>query len=107
MIFHKIHCCYCSYKDTRRKLISFLLTAWKVSKYGVISGLCFPVFSPNKGKYGPEITRYLDTFHAVSGLNNINLKSYFMYRSSKFGSAVVVVAESLLAAVDGFDGVLP
>ena len=33
-------------------------TAWKVSKYGVISGLYFPVF-------GPEITPYLDTFHAV------------------------------------------
>ena len=27
-------------------------------KYGVISG-------PNTGKYGPEITPYLDTFHAV------------------------------------------
>ena len=27
---------------------------WKVSKYG---------FSPNTGKYGPEITPYLDTFH--------------------------------------------
>ena len=24
------------------------------------------VFSPNAGKYGPEITPYLDTFHAVS-----------------------------------------
>ena len=35
------------------------LTAWKVSKYGVIS-------SPNTGKYGPEITSHLDTFHAVS-----------------------------------------
>ena len=23
------------------------------------------VFSPNAGKYGPEKTRYLDTFHAV------------------------------------------
>ena len=33
-------------------------TAWKVSKYGVISG-------PNTGKYGPEITPYLDAFHAV------------------------------------------
>ena len=40
------------------------LTARKVSKYGVISGLYFPafelntvryfVFSPNAGKYGPE-----------------------------------------------------
>ena len=36
-----------------------------MSKYGVISGLYFPVFSPNTGKYGPEITPYLDYFHAM------------------------------------------
>ena len=36
-----------------------------MSKYGVISGPYFPVFSPNTGKYGPEITPYLDTFYAV------------------------------------------
>ena len=30
-------------------------TAWKVSRYGGISGQYFPVFSPNAGKYGPEI----------------------------------------------------
>ena len=39
-----------------------------------MSGLYFPafglntdlsVFSPNAGKYGPEITPYLDTFHVV------------------------------------------
>ena len=41
-------------------------TAWKVSKYGVFSGLYFPVFRPNAGKYGPEKTPYLVTFHAVS-----------------------------------------
>ena len=34
-------------------------------KYGVISGPYFPVFGLNTGKYGPEITPYLDTFHAV------------------------------------------
>ena len=39
-------------------------TVWKVCKYGVISGPYFPVFNPNTGKYGPEITAYLDTFHA-------------------------------------------
>ena len=42
----------------------------------VISGPYFPVFGlnkylsvfiPNTGKYGPEITLYLDTFHAVDG----------------------------------------
>ena len=42
-----------------------VFTAWKESKYGVISGPCFPVFGLNTGKYGPEITPYLDTFHAV------------------------------------------
>ena len=45
-----------------------------MSKYGLISGPYFPVFglnteiyevNPNTGKYGPEITPYLDTFHAV------------------------------------------
>ena len=41
-------------------------TAWKVSKYRVISGPYFPVFGLNTGKYGPEITLYLDTFHAVT-----------------------------------------
>ena len=40
-------------------------TAWKVSKCGVISCPYFPVFSQNTGKYGPEITPYLNTFQAV------------------------------------------
>ena len=51
-----------------------LLTAWKVSKYGVFSGPYFPalglkylsVVSPNVGKYGPENTQYLDTFQTVT-----------------------------------------
>ena len=40
-------------------------TVSKVSKYGVISGLYFLVFSLNTGKFGPEITAYLDIFYAV------------------------------------------
>ena len=40
------------------------ITAWNVSKYGVISDPYFCVFNPNTQKYGPEITPYLDTFHA-------------------------------------------
>ena len=49
-----------------------------MSKYGIISGPYFPVFGLNTEiygmnlriqseyrKYGPEITPYLDTFHAV------------------------------------------
>ena len=39
---------------------------WEVSKYRVISGTYFPVFRLNTGKYKPEITPYLDSFHAVS-----------------------------------------
>ena len=42
-----------------------MVTARKVSRYRVISGLYFLVFGLNTGKYGPEITPYLDFFHAV------------------------------------------
>ena len=50
------------------KLTPQKYTAWKVSKYGFISGPYFPVFGLpvfglDTGKYGPEITPYLDTFH--------------------------------------------
>ena len=53
-------------------------TAWKVSKCGVFVVRIFPnsdwirkdtpylsIFNPNAGKYGPEKTPYLDTFHVV------------------------------------------
>ena len=40
-----------------------------MTKYGVISG-------PNTGKYGSEITLYLDTFHAVI---NVGIDSFFLY----------------------------
>ena len=36
-----------------------------MSKYGVASGPYFPAYGLNTGKYGPEITQYLDTFHVV------------------------------------------
>ena len=39
-----------------------------MSKCGVFTGPYFPVFGLNTGKYGPEKTLYLDTFHVV--LNN-------------------------------------
>ena len=35
-------------------------------KYEVFSGPYFPVFSPNRGKYGPEKTPYLDSIHALN-----------------------------------------
>ena len=36
-----------------------------VSKNGILSGPWFPAFALNTGKYRPETTPYLDTFHAV------------------------------------------
>ena len=36
-----------------------------LSKLGVFSSPSFPVFELNMGKYIPEKTPYLDTFHAV------------------------------------------
>ena len=42
-----------------------VFTEWKVSKYGLFSGLYLHIFSPKMGKYGPEKTPYLDTFHSV------------------------------------------
>ena len=63
----------------KKTALSHEHTAWKVSKDGVISGPYFPafglnmeryevssVFNPNAGKYGPNITPYLNTFHAVA-----------------------------------------
>ena len=41
-----------------------------MSKYGVISDPYFVLLAPNIGKYGPEITLYLDTFHAVQLFQN-------------------------------------
>ena len=73
-----------------------LSTAWKVSKYGVISGPYFPafglnteiygvisVFSPDTGKYGPKITPYLDTFHIVETINLVDLtfEAHFLFGS--------------------------
>ena len=49
-------------------------TAWKLSKYEVISSLCIPVFIPNAGKYGPEITPYLGSFHTVVDLHDVSIK---------------------------------
>ena len=67
----------CKYISKEAGLV-YYLTAWKVPKYGVISGSYFPafrlnteryeVFSPNAEKYGPEITLYLNTFHALPAI---------------------------------------
>ena len=48
-----------------------------MSKYGVFSGPYFPVFSPNVGKYLPEKTPYLETFHAVHVTRAIKKTLYY------------------------------
>ena len=53
-------------------------TEWKVSKYEVISGPYIPVFSPNAGKYGPEMSPYLVSFHEVRGLSRSPPKHFKM-----------------------------
>ena len=47
------------------------ITAWKVSKYRIFSGLYFPVLRLDTGKYRPEKTPYLNTFYAVKLKNQI------------------------------------
>ena len=46
-----------------------IFTVREVSKYGIFF---WSVFSPNAGKYGPEKTSYMNTFHAVFVRNNYN-----------------------------------
>ena len=76
-----------------QKYKNYPITAWKVSVVGVILVCIFPhsdwirrdtpylsVFSPNAGKYGPEKTPYLDTFHAVHALLHGILMSVLIFR---------------------------
>ena len=50
------------------------------------------VFSPNTGKYGPEITPYLDAFHSVNALNgnpvntSENQKFSYVFRGYRNGA---------------------
>ena len=62
------------------------VTAWKLSKCRVISGPYFPVFSANKGKYRPEITTYLDTFHAVNHLDHMIGLIWYLFCSPTGGA---------------------
>ena len=69
-------------------MVSLLIgTAWKASRYGVFLVRIFPhsdwiwrdtehlsVFSPNAGKYGPEKTPYLDSFHIMRASRNLEIR---------------------------------
>ena len=56
-----------------------MYTAQKVPKYGANSGPCFPVYGLSAGKYEPEITPYLHTFHAVRVLARIQYDQFMWY----------------------------
>ena len=47
------------------------------------SGPYFPVVSPNAGKYGPEKSPHLDTFHAVDVIKSIKTLSSMANASVK------------------------
>ena len=58
-------------------------TAWKVSKYEVISGPYFPIFVLNTGKYGPEI-KTITCSHTIftwlsSAMKQLLEKFYFEF----------------------------
>ena len=48
------------------------------------------LFSPNTAKYGPEKTRYLETFHTVALINALKLSSpdYLPKVSITYGMAL-------------------
>ena len=77
-----------NFSTLRMSTLDLIHSVWKVSKYGVNSGPYFPVFRLNTeiyrvnlriqsetGKYGPEMTPYLDTFHAVPRKDKTQFKS--------------------------------
>ena len=83
--------------DTCNGDFEIILTGWKVSKYGVISGPYFPAFGLNTEIYGvnlriqseyrkdgPEITPYLDTFQAVPLLGDFNSDFSFLIQVVTF-----------------------
>ena len=56
-----------------QNIFRYLITVLKVYKYGIFSSPYFPVFGLNTGKYGPEKTPYLDSFHAVDDKQILNV----------------------------------
>ena len=73
--------------------ISNRCAVWKVSKYGVISGLYFPVFGLNTEKDGPEITPYLDAFHAVMIIEQQTVSSKKKWMREKFKKKLIAILE--------------
>ena len=83
-----------------------------MSKYGVISVPYFLVFTPNTGKYGPEITPYLDNFHAVvifqfyqyqvlkqHGVYNFRLDKSLLQNIQAVENAILLIFEFLFSNI--------
>ena len=68
-----------------------------MSKYGVFSGPYFPVFSPNKGKYGPEKILYLDTFHTVT--MKFNGRYSHRIKGTAMGNPMAVIYANIFMSV--------
>ena len=64
--------------------LEVVFTASNVFKYGAFSG-------PNTGKYGPEKTPYLDTFHAVfiALIVLIKLSAYYLVLTPSYFSTYI------------------
>ena len=60
--------CSENYQKTVSNFLGAFSHCVKSVRIRSFSGPYFPVFTPNAGKYGPEKTPYLDTFHAVRRL---------------------------------------
>ena len=71
-----------------------------MSRYGVISGLHFPVFSANTGKSRPEITPYLDSFHAVLLSTGFSIYSEFSEEVAERFSTKKVLRQSPNKSID-------
>ena len=54
-----------------------------MSKHEVISGAYFPVFGLNTGKYGPEITSYLNTSRSVEYISDVRGKKLTKFSLNK------------------------
>ena len=57
--------------------------SWKVSRYGVFSGLYFPVFGLNNGKYGREETPYISEHRKCSVKKGV-LKNFAKFTEKQF-----------------------
>ena len=64
--------------------------------YGVISGPYLSVFSPNTGKYGQEITLYLDTFHDLGIIHHNSINQFWWDKTSSYFPQMQISVSELI-----------